>query len=420
VYSQNQYADECHYNNILIGDRAAGLGGAYTAISDDPSGVYYNPAGIIFSKGTNLSTSMNAFYTSEKHYDSVLGGQGWERKSSRLLPNFFGVTQKLSKGTIGFSYAVPDAVKEDQDQTFYNLPSEEISIIDPNRNAVIKSHRVNLNNENDIFNFGPSYAREISKSLAIGMTLYFHYRKNERILNQLCILEDGDGRYEWSNLYYQLEEWGIRPVLGFMWTPENSKFSLGFAFSHTSVLDSDIESQSILKGLNDGANVVSAGNIKLNLKKDYPYVFTLGIAYFPSHSLLFSGDITYYTKTYGSNIYNNTTGKTEIIFPRRRGFLNASIGTEYYFKNSLAFRMGMFTNLANTYNIESGLSNQPEHVNMYGGSLSLSYFTRGSSLTIGTVYTYGNGKAQIQGDKANIQNVTMSSLMLFIGASYSF
>ena len=38
-------ADEDHYNNIIIGDRPAGMGGAYTAISDDPSGLYYNPAG---------------------------------------------------------------------------------------------------------------------------------------------------------------------------------------------------------------------------------------------------------------------------------------------------------------------------------------------------------------------------------------
>ena len=57
---------------------------------------------------------------------------------------------------------------------------------------------------------------------------------------------------------------------------------------------------------------------------------------------------------------------------------------------------------------------------MYGGSLNLSYFAGGSSLTVGTVYTYGNGEAQIQGNQTYIQNVTMSSLMIYIDASYSF
>src|SRR3990172_2529925 len=54
-------ADEYHYNNILIGDRAAGMAGAYTAISDDPSGLYYNPAGIVFAPRRSFSASVNAY-----------------------------------------------------------------------------------------------------------------------------------------------------------------------------------------------------------------------------------------------------------------------------------------------------------------------------------------------------------------------
>ena len=32
----------------LYGDRAFGLGGAFTAFADDPSAAYYNPAGLAF------------------------------------------------------------------------------------------------------------------------------------------------------------------------------------------------------------------------------------------------------------------------------------------------------------------------------------------------------------------------------------
>jgi len=48
------FADEFHYNNLLIGDRASGMGGAYTAISDDASGMYYNPAGIVYVTDKNF------------------------------------------------------------------------------------------------------------------------------------------------------------------------------------------------------------------------------------------------------------------------------------------------------------------------------------------------------------------------------
>ena len=91
-------ADPYHYNNMLIGERATGLGGAYSAIADDPSGLYYNPAGIVYSLGSKLSGSMNAFYQVKKRYEKALGNNDWERNCATLLPNFFGVIQPMSVG----------------------------------------------------------------------------------------------------------------------------------------------------------------------------------------------------------------------------------------------------------------------------------------------------------------------------------
>ncbi len=113
-------ADDFHYTNLLVGDRASGMGGAYTAVSDDATGLYYNPAGVAYTTGRNMSASVNAYYDNEKTYKSVIGGNGWTRRSSSLLPNYFGVVQPLGKFKVGFSYAVPDSIMEDQSQTFHN------------------------------------------------------------------------------------------------------------------------------------------------------------------------------------------------------------------------------------------------------------------------------------------------------------
>ncbi|MBI5193355.1 MAG: hypothetical protein HZA08_07955 [Nitrospirae bacterium] len=100
--SSISYADEYHYNNIIIGDRAAGMGGAYTAVSDDPSGLFYNPAGIVFAYGRSLSGGAHAYHSVHKKYKDVLGGKGWDRSSSEVLPNYFGIIQPLGKnGKIG-------------------------------------------------------------------------------------------------------------------------------------------------------------------------------------------------------------------------------------------------------------------------------------------------------------------------------
>ena len=49
------FADDYHFNNFFIGDRAASMGGAYCAIADGPEGVYYNPAGLSFSSSNYFS-----------------------------------------------------------------------------------------------------------------------------------------------------------------------------------------------------------------------------------------------------------------------------------------------------------------------------------------------------------------------------
>ena len=172
-------ADEYHYNNILVGDRAAGMAGAYTAISDDPSGLFYNPAGIVYAQGSNVSVSANAFHQTVTVYKDALGsGLDYERYSSALLPNFFGIVQPLGKGRIGFSYAVPDSILEDQNQTFFNP------------NATTARYALNFNKNDNTYNFGPSYALELTKEFSIGTTLYAHYRKNEA-----CTYRHATGRH---------------------------------------------------------------------------------------------------------------------------------------------------------------------------------------------------------------------------------
>ncbi|MDD4998178.1 MAG: hypothetical protein PHI99_08490, partial [Syntrophales bacterium] len=116
------WADEFHYNNMLIGERAAGMGGAFTALADDTSGMYYNPAGIVHAEEKSLSASVNAYYSLSKKYSGVIAGSDLKRNYSAIVPNFFGVQQPIGPVSLGFSYAVPEHSFENMDETFTDLP----------------------------------------------------------------------------------------------------------------------------------------------------------------------------------------------------------------------------------------------------------------------------------------------------------
>jgi len=409
------FADEYHYNNIIIGDRASGIGGAYTAISDDASGCYYNPAGIVLAPGRSLSASANVYNYFRKTYKDVLGGKGWERVSSNLLPNYFGIIQPLGQGIIGFSYAVPDSRQENQKQTFYNFPG-----IDPTTKLplTITRYVINMNDTDYTYNFGPSYALKLRDNLSLGATLYLHYRGRELISNHFLTVDDG--RYEWRNVYDSLTEWGLKPIIGMMWSPLD-KVSVGLTVSQNYTFDTDRRIQITYRGMDYGAANPDYNVWESTDRRKLPLTLTLGGAYFLSESLLLSADMSYYTDSNYTVTYKNiATGAAASESIPQEKILNIAIGTEYYLSDRIAMRGGFFTNIANTPKLSSGKTDQLEHIDMYGITFSISQFTRSSSLSLGGSYSLGTGEAQPYAGSTAIKSVEMQNLTAFISASFSY
>lgn len=402
------YSDEEHYNNLIIGDRATGMAGAYTAISDDPSGLFYNPAGIVYSPAPNFTASANAFNQTYKTYKNVLAGGGdWKRESSTLLPNFLGVVQPLGKGMLGFSIAVPDSLQEDQDQVFSNLPAD-----DPSNTISSFSFTYNMNQSDKTNKIGPSYAVEINNSLAVGMSLFWHYREKELIQNQFVRYSNND--YTWINSYYQSSEKGVQPLLGVMWNPVE-KLALGLKISKTFIYDSETRSQSTQRteiswdtSLTNDDFIGYPAPITSTSKREHPANIRLGAAWFASDTLLFSGDFSYFTSV------------TDAVFGDREATWNVALGMEKFISPRIALRGGVFSNNANTKDVVTGGTNQQEHIDFWGLSASLSKYTRSSSITLGANYAQGSGEAQLFSNSTSIQDVDSNSYTLYLSTAYSF
>lgn len=385
-------ADEYHYNNMLIGDRASGLGGAYTAISDDAGGLYYNPAGLVYSQDLKLSASVNAYHTSTQRYKGVLKrGDDWVRKSSTLVPNFFGMTQKLGPGYFGFSYAVTNSDVENQDSIFRGSGETDLIV-------------VNFNNRDTTTKIGPSYAVKIADNFNIGATLYFHSREKEAITNQW--VRFNDNTYDGLNTYFQTSETGINPILGLLWSPTD-EISLGLSVRKTLILSSDTDKQSASITDKDGGSSDDPILASSTEKRELPMNIRAGIAYFPNNRFLMDFDVSYY-------------GATTDFLSSTEQTVNLAAGVEFYYDANWAFRGGVFSNNSNTPTIKSGGTDQLDHVDLTGFSVSLTRFTKASSITAGFTYSAGNGSAQLIGGSTDIQDLEFTSSTFHISTSYQF
>ncbi|HEY4769636.1 MAG TPA: thiamine phosphate synthase, partial [Myxococcales bacterium] len=69
-------ADDSRYQDYPVGSRATALGGAFVALSDDPSGIYYNPAGICDTRRLNVSVSASLYGIERQSQGAIRLGAG--------------------------------------------------------------------------------------------------------------------------------------------------------------------------------------------------------------------------------------------------------------------------------------------------------------------------------------------------------
>ncbi len=395
-------ADDAHYVNMIVGNRSSGLGGAYTALSDDPSGCYYNPAGIAFAPAESLSASVNAITRSVKTYEDTLTGadditHDWEQESSSLLPNFFGIIRKFGPGMVGLSYAVPDSINRRQKQRFYNIRSTETD-------NDIQEYAININDSDKTYLFGPSYAYSLSDSLSVGATLYVYYRDVELIRNQF--LTFAQGQHYLINSYESKTDYGVKPTIGVIFEPMD-KLAIGFSISKIKIVSSDNETQGIFRNSLSSdfsdTNTITYSRIENSQKDKFPLTCSFGIGYFFSSKLLISGDMVY---------SESIDDKKEVM--------NVSYGIEYYFRDNMALRTGIYTDYANTEEVSSARANQEEHVDIYGLNFSLTRFSRASSITLGFSYGQGKGDAQVVSDSTAMQDVVIRNTTFYMSSSYNY
>ena len=392
------YGEISHYRNILVGDRAVGMAGTYTAISDDASGAFYNPSGIVYSeKATGLSASANVYHLQGSEYKNAIRDQDWNRKSAELLPNFFGILKNWGKHAFEFSIIIPDSFVQHQDQVFNDLPSTGTE-------PAIDRYVFNLHTEDTSYLIGPSYAFKFNDKLSIGTSLSFFYRKNRMQIYQNIWYPDDT--YSSSSVITEWGEKGIAPKLGLRWSIlENLKF--GFVIAHTFIISSNFNAQSNLK--EKDKNTSSFDELTIKNKRKMPTQISIGFAYEPTDSFTIATDFDFYTSAKGDAFYPYGYDAT----------INASIAAEYKISNKHVVRAGLFTNRSNMPK-PSTETRQLTHIDLYGFSSGYTFHLESTTITLGIVYSAGSGESQVYESSSRIIPLSRYTLSGVLATSFKF
>ena len=431
--SNHSYAGIYNHMEVLVGEKAAGMGGAFTAIADDTTATYYNPAGIVQIPFNRMSASANAV-TFKTREGKFFIEDNEKLTSFDFIPNFWGVVISTSLGKFGFSIVVPESDNFELHEKY-----SDVSLLGYTWNTA----REDITIEADTYLIGPSYAISILPGLSAGVSLYFLYNTfTENIYNfwDTDYIDVDDG----LSYSFLLENsrglngsgTGITGKAGFLYKiNDNIQFSLVFRPLTMIAEEVKVRQVAYQSNINEN-NVVKSferGNVEgsVSFTRKRPYASTIGVAYLPLDRMTIAMDVSYYgsaeylekAKAIGDN-FEAVDTQRKIIFEE---VVNGNIGVEYMLTSSIPFRAGIYTDLSAVPEVKDVDTPQATHLDKYGMTLSSGYMKSNSTVIAGVKYGIGRGYGtapDYSENEIDFKNkkepYTQTDVVLFISGSYMF
>lgn len=453
-YSSHLHADQFHYRNFLIGDRAIGMGGAYTGIADDSSGVYYNPAGTAFALSNDVSGSANALYSSKVKYSKTIADKDFTENASGSVPSFFGGLQKLDNYVQGLVFAFgiyfDNNLLQDQNDIYsdINLGTPKPCTTGGTTRSPIMLRRFHrtANQRAATMNAGGSLAMRISPRIAIGVAVNY-VNVDELIQEYQDALTEADtcdsngvpillSTLKTQNVRQHVVGYGIQPVVSAQ-AIITDRLSLGLTFKWGQYVSQKFELDSEFraiqnttddqKTINDaakqgtGASIANANISEIHTSPRNskplgtpPIQIGAGVAYFYSTRLLLAFDATYHGAVKDSDNIDQVGNAFQ-----KEAIINYAAGVEYYILPSLPIRVGWFTNKDARPEINPNQTGQRDHIDYNGESLFLAWVQPNSQLGAGVILQQGWGEAQKLSGSSVIQKVSATSYTFAFSATHS-
>jgi thiamine-phosphate pyrophosphorylase len=397
-------ADDSRYQDYPVGSRAMVLGGAFAALSDDPSGLYYNPAGICDTRrlNVNVSASLYGFERQSRGVNALGNGTFSLAGLNQLnvIPGEAGlikgvgrVDERGAAVAYGFDVTVPSfrSYGLDSTQPFevhtrvmdrtFNVAAGAAARFGDNLNLGVSAHYVLrlFETSEDALNAGNP------ANPAVGV---YHATASFQNANLVLLL---GAKYRYS------DEWVFGASVGLPGAPLHS----GGAVTVQDVVSSPGFPAQVTIRRSD-----------VNSRTYVPAVVRLGAAWIKPHRWTLSGQITGHLGT----SYDRFSVPPDIEqrlrvqdHIERNPVVDLNAGGEYLVNADYSVAMGLFTSrsgaprfqLNSDGTLAAGSSRQPR-VSLYGATATLGLLGQHSISRVGLSAAYGTGEDAVPNDPTGI------------------
>lgn len=426
-------AQELNYHTFVVGERALGMGGAFTAVADDPSAAYYNPAGIAHLRSGALSGSLsvNAFdrYVVRGAYATPLGSDDLTHDASPTVPLFVGIVRKFGRRdgegvrrwAVALSTFNPIAtVRAYEALVRGSVPGDPTG-------AVVESI-LRMRSEERLTWYGPSLAWRARPDLAFGASTFLATRtasheERETIVTLGARGPDGYFRNDTLDVRDSLVELRATSVLlraGLMWEPARS-WRLGLTVQPPAIAWS---AEGRVSERISHADLLATPPIAIHYRSDQrglrarapiPWQLRLGGAFAPSDVTIVALDLALHgpvgSRDEPVERLASAAPEPETMRAPSPGrlfastwwaepVLDAAVGLDTVLFEWVPLRLGVFTNRSAAPDLD-GPSNtyRPAHVDQIGFSGAVGLRAAGYDVAVGAAVLVGRGKADgLNGD----------------------
>ncbi len=314
----------------LIDNSASGLGQAYAgaaAVAEDPSTIFFNPAGMMYLEGTQVTAGMHIIKSDAEFNDkgstappgvSIGNNDGGNAGDTFFVPNFYYVRDFGEKYKIGLGVNAPFGLGTEYDDGWmgrYTSTESEVKSI----------------------NFNPAIAFRANEKLAIGLGMNIQYLEAtlEKDINQTYLgMSDASSKMNGDS-------WELGFNAGFIYEVlPTTRIGVHYRSEISHTLEGDVRFRNLSPLI---SNVPRFANQDVTANLDTPSTFSFSLTHELNNRLTLLGDVTH---TKWSNfeellIEGDNGAEVTQVDEKWNDSYRVSIGMKYQYNEQWILRTGI-------------------------------------------------------------------------------